>query len=60
MAMRKKACTERAVEHRDRLPAAAVRSPAREGFKRRVAVALREVVQWWTWQRWVYGWTRWS
>jgi len=42
--IRKNFFTERAVRHWTRLPRAVVESPSLEGFKRRVDVALQDVV----------------
>jgi len=49
---------KRVIKHWNRLPKGMVESPSLDVFKRRVAVVLRDVVWWWTWQCWVYGWTR--
>ena len=50
MGIRKNFFTARVVKHWNRLPREAVESPSPEVFKRRVDVALRDVVQQWTWQ----------
>jgi len=50
--------TERAVKHWHRLPREVVESPSLEVFKTRANVALRNMVQWWTWQCKINGWTR--
>ena len=48
----------RVVKPWNRLPGQVVESPSLEVFERRVDVALRDTVWWWTWQCWVNGWTR--
>jgi len=42
--IRKNFCTERVVKHWNRVPRAVVKSPSLEGFKKRVDVALRDLV----------------
>ena len=39
------------------LPGEGAEPPSPEGFKRGVEVALRDVVWWWSQQRWVNDWT---
>jgi len=47
--IRKNVFTERVVRHWPRLPRAVVESPSLEGFRKRVDVALRDMVEqvWW-------------
>ena len=56
MDVRKNLFTARVVRHWTRLPTAVVESPSLEGFKKRVDVALGDMVQqaWWCWDD---GWT---
>ena len=56
MDIRKNVFPERVVRPWLRLPRAVVESPSLEGFKNRVDVALRDMVEqaWWGW---VGGWT---
>ena len=42
--IRKNFCTERVVKHWNRVPRAVVKSPSLEGFKKRVDVALQDMV----------------
>jgi len=51
-----KVLSERAVRHRTRLPRAVVESPSLEGFRKRVDVALGDMVYQARWC-WVDGWT---
>lgn len=56
--IRKNFFTEKLVQPWNRLPRAGMEPPSLEGFKSRVDVALRDVVQRWAWQCWGNGWTR--
>jgi len=48
--IRKSFFTRRVIKHWNRLSSEVVASPSLEVFKRRVGVALEDMVYWWTWQ----------
>ena len=55
--VRKNFLTERIIKHCNRLPREMPEAPSLAVFTKHVDVALRDMVQWWTWQCYVNGWT---